>query len=194
MSKNRNNRNNNQPNERNVAENISVVNEDTLVGEQASEKAVEVVSDVLDTTSGDARKTEEEIIEVDVTNRRGILIVSSDILNNIDIMKALEPIIEKYFIHIDTEYLPDGGVKSLFCSSYFDELTEGEIIPTYSLPVVEGDNIKVEKLPINTMDKEIGNGVNSTPEEIKKLGGIEKLRAKIKAKREIAKAAEQPRV
>lgn len=41
---------------------------------------------------------------------------------------------------------------------------------------------------------EIGNGVNSTPEEIKQLGGLEKLRAKIKAKNEAAKNAEQPRV
>lgn len=41
---------------------------------------------------------------------------------------------------------------------------------------------------------EIGNGINSTPEEIKQLGGLEKLRAKIKAKNEAAKNAEQPRV
>jgi hypothetical protein len=42
--------------------------------------------------------------------------------------------------------------------------------------------------------EEIGNGVNSTPAEIKKLGGIHKLRSKIQAKRNTAKNAQQPRV
>jgi hypothetical protein len=42
--------------------------------------------------------------------------------------------------------------------------------------------------------EEVGNGVNSTPEEIKKLGGVSKLRARIKARRDAAKEAEQPKV
>jgi hypothetical protein len=57
-----------------------------------------------------------------------------------------------------------------------------------------------EEKPINDPSDEsqpsygTGNGVNSTPAEIKKLGGIEKLRARINAKRELAKLAKQPRV
>jgi hypothetical protein len=43
-------------------------------------------------------------------------------------------------------------------------------------------------------DAEIGAGVNSTTEEIEQLGGLAKLRAKIKAKQDKAKNAKQPRV
>lgn len=42
-------------------------------------------------------------------------------------------------------------------------------------------------------DGGIGNGVNSTPEEIEQMGGLEKFRAKLKAKHEAAKNAQQPR-
>jgi hypothetical protein len=42
-------------------------------------------------------------------------------------------------------------------------------------------------------DLNVGEGVNSTPEEIAAMGGLAKFRAKLKAKHEAAKNAEQPR-
>lgn len=55
-------------------------------------------------------------------------------------------------------------------------------------------NASADTPPLEMPRTEISDGVNSTPDEIKSLGGIHKLRAKIKAKQEAARAAKQPRV